>query len=55
MNDNMDFTMKFEHKKDDPPIDAEKALKEFLGHTPLEVFGGAILGIIVAFLLPMSI
>ena len=45
----------FEHKKDDPPIDAEKALKEFLGHTPLEVFGGAILGIIVAFLIPMSI
>lgn len=45
----------FEHSEDDEPMDAQKALKEFLGHTPLEVFGGAILGIIVAFLLPMSI
>lgn len=26
----------------------EKALKELLGHTPIEVFGGLILGIIVA-------
>lgn len=26
----------------------EKKLKELLGHTPLEVFGGAILGIIIA-------
>ncbi len=29
----------------------EENLKELLGHTPLEVFGGAILGIIVAFLM----
>ncbi len=26
----------------------EKKLKELLGHTPLEVFGGAILGVIIA-------
>ncbi len=29
----------------------EENLKELLGHTPLEVFGGAILGVIVAFLM----
>ncbi len=45
----------FAHSEEDEPMDAEKALKEFLGHTPLEVFGGAILGIAVALLLPMSI
>ena len=30
----------------------EKRLKEFLGHTPLEVFCGAMLGILVAVLIP---
>ncbi len=29
----------------------DKNLKEFLGHTPLEVFGGAILGVAVAILM----
>jgi acid phosphatase family membrane protein YuiD len=29
----------------------DKNLKEFLGHTPIEVFGGAILGVIVAILM----
>lgn len=29
-------------------IDAEKALKEFVGHTPLQVLMGAILGIAIA-------
>lgn len=28
-------------------------LKEFLGHTPTEVLGGAILGILIAMILPM--
>ena len=28
-------------------------LKEFLGHTPMEVMGGALLGILIAILLPM--
>lgn len=30
------------------PSDTEKKLKELLGHTPVEVFAGAILGIIIA-------
>ena len=34
-------------KRDHPPI-TEKRLKELIGHTPVEVFAGAILGIIVA-------
>ncbi|MFZ2538283.1 MAG: divergent PAP2 family protein [Oscillospiraceae bacterium] len=29
-------------------------LKEFLGHTPLEVLGGALLGIIIAMVVPMK-
>lgn len=32
----------------------DKALKEYIGHTPLEVLGGALLGILVATLMPMS-
>lgn len=44
----------FEHKKDaNFHIDAQKTLKEFLGHTPLEVFGGAVLGIGLALMIPM--
>ncbi len=31
----------------------DKALKEFIGHTPLEVLGGALLGILVATLMPV--
>ncbi len=31
----------------------KNGLKEFLGHTPLEVMGGALLGILIAMLLPM--
>ena len=30
----------------------EKRLKEFLGHTPLEVLCGALLGILIAALIP---
>ena len=33
---------------------SEIKLKELLGHTPIEVFGGAILGIIVAVLMPLK-
>ena len=36
---------------ENPKINAEKALKELLGHTPFQVLGGAILGIIVALLM----
>ncbi len=32
----------------------KKELKEFLGHTPLEVIGGAIVGIIIAFVVPVK-
>lgn len=31
----------------------EKELKEFLGHTPLQVLGGALLGILIAAVMPM--
>lgn len=31
-----------------------KDLNEFLGHTPLEVLGGAVVGTLVAFLLPVK-
>lgn len=35
---------------EDPNLNPEERLKEILGHTPLQVLAGAILGIIVAFL-----
>ncbi len=31
-----------------------KELKEFLGHTPLQVLGGAILGAVIGFLIPLQ-
>lgn len=40
-------------EREDDLFDAQKALKELLGHTPLEVLGGAVLGITIAFILPM--
>lgn len=33
----------------------EKELKEYLGHTPFEVLGGALLGILIAMLFPVDI
>lgn len=33
----------------------KKELKEYLGHTPFEVLGGALLGILISMLMPMSI
>lgn len=39
------------YKNINAPTGNEKKLKELLGHTPTEVFAGAILGIVVAFLL----
>ncbi|HHX58001.1 MAG TPA: divergent PAP2 family protein [Clostridiales bacterium] len=32
----------------------KKELKEFLGHTPLEVLGGVLLGIVVALMVPLK-
>ena len=40
----------FEHHDKNNPIKAEKVLKELLGHTPLEVLGGAIIGVLVPIL-----
>lgn len=36
---------------DDNEHIAIKTLKEFLGHTPLEVFGGALLGLVIGVLM----
>ncbi len=33
----------------------DKNLKEFIGHTPMEVFWGAILGILIAFLMTINV
>lgn len=46
-----------EHVNSDDNIiiqNKSKELKEFLGHTPYEVFGGALLGIIIALMVPMK-
>ena len=32
---------------------SQKALKEFLGHTPLEVLGGAVLGVVLGLVMPV--
>ncbi|MDO4294037.1 MAG: divergent PAP2 family protein [Eubacteriales bacterium] len=37
------------------PLTYEERLKEFVGHTPLQVFAGALLGILIAFLYCFSI
>lgn len=47
----MDF---FKHEEDKLPDPEQKKLKEFLGHTPLEVLGGALLGILIAMILPVK-
>lgn len=39
--------------QDDPTLQTRKALKEFLGHTPLEVIAGALLGILIAMIYPL--
>ncbi|MCL2838580.1 MAG: divergent PAP2 family protein [Oscillospiraceae bacterium] len=36
------------------PLRKQIKLKELLGHTPVEVFAGAVLGVIVAVLMPMT-
>lgn len=40
--------------EDDESDDELKQIKEKLGHTPLEVLAGALLGILIALLLPVS-
>ncbi|MCL1791882.1 MAG: divergent PAP2 family protein [Peptococcaceae bacterium] len=39
------------HKNTKDVEDEKKRLKELIGHTPFEVFGGAVLGVVVAILL----
>ena len=39
--------------QDDSARQSRKALKEFLGHTPLEVTAGALLGILIAMIYPL--
>lgn len=40
--------------KEDYQKEAQKALKELLGHTPLEVFAGALLGIFLGLVCPVN-
>lgn len=40
----------FDEQRDEDEDSDEKELKEFLGHTPLEVLAGALLGILIAML-----
>ena len=43
-----------EYNEKTEDVTAHKELKEFLGHTPLEVLGGAVVGIVVASLMPIK-
>ena len=43
-----------ENESDEGESAEPKELKEFLGHTPLEVLGGALLGIIIAMIIPVK-
>ncbi len=38
----------------DDPQHSQRKLKEYLGHTPLEVLGGALLGVIMATVIPIT-
>lgn len=44
---------KEQSNQDGEENDVVKELKEFLGHTPIEVLGGAILGIIIGMVMPV--
>ena len=37
------------------PIFADKKLKEMVGHTPFEVLSGAVLGVLIGFVLPVNL
>ena len=51
--DNLNKDLENEHAKSSDDAGGHKELKEFLGHTPLEVLGGALLGVIVATMIPI--
>lgn len=40
--------------KDGDPENKKKEFKEFLGHTPLQVFCGALLGVLIGSLIPLK-
>ena len=42
-----------EKKPEEKENREQKELNEFLGHTPLEVLGGALLGMLIAMLVPV--
>lgn len=42
-------------RKGGKKVKKDKEFKEYLGHTPFEVLGGAVLGFAIAFIMPMSI
>ncbi len=44
---------KYSKNKTDRAIETQKALKELLGHTPLEVMAGAALGIVIGLVVPV--
>ena len=44
-----------EEASEQKPEKKKKELKEYLGHTPFEVLGGALLGILIAMAMPMDI
>lgn len=44
-----------EDASEQKPEKKKKELKEYLGHTPFEVLGGALLGILIAMAMPMDI
>ena len=50
------FSEETESRSDDQVADdlGDKTLKEYLGHTPLEVLGGMLLGILVAMVFPVN-
>lgn len=55
-NPNSLFALLGSHLEKEPDEDEDreqKELNEFLGHTPLEVLGGALLGILIAMVVPV--
>ena len=40
-------------KMDSNPVFADRKLKEMVGHTPIEVLSGAILGVVMGFIIPL--
>ncbi len=54
LNNIFSFSGSKEEATADEQLEKEAFLKEYLGHTPLEVLCGALLGILVAMLIPLT-